>query len=189
MNKLPLAKDKNIVVQDLDKEVLIYDLITHKALCLNETSAIVYQACDGKTSFDELKAKHKFTDDLIFLALDELKRENLLEESVEYKSPFTGISRREAIRKVGLASLIALPIVASFVAPTAASAQSCAGPGRQTSGQLIQSGGFTYCATDQANCNTVALNGTGSGGCCSGSATAVASPDCGGTDPFACRCN
>jgi hypothetical protein len=60
MNKLPIARNADIVVQTLGKEVLIYDLNTHKAYNLNETSAIVYQACDGKTLFDELREKHKF---------------------------------------------------------------------------------------------------------------------------------
>jgi hypothetical protein len=49
--------------------VLIYDLNTHKAYNLNETSSIVYQACDGKTSFSELKSETNFTDELIFLAI------------------------------------------------------------------------------------------------------------------------
>ena len=61
MNKLPIARNKDIVVQTLDKEVLIYDLNTHKAYNLNETSSIVYQACDGKTSFDGRKSVLKVT--------------------------------------------------------------------------------------------------------------------------------
>jgi hypothetical protein len=124
MNKLPLAKTKDIVVQTLGKEILIYDLNTHKAYNLNETSSIVYQACDGRTFFTELKAKNKLTDEIIYLALDELKKENLIEESDGYDSPFEGMSRREVIRKVGFASMIALPVISSLVAPTAAMAQS-----------------------------------------------------------------
>lgn len=54
--QFPKARNKNIVVQLLNKETLIYDLIDNKAFCLNETSSIVFNACDGKTSFDELIA-------------------------------------------------------------------------------------------------------------------------------------
>jgi hypothetical protein len=133
MNRLPIARSTEIVVQELGKEVLVYDLNTHKAFNLNETSSIVYRACDGKTTFDELKLRVRFTDEIIFLALDELKKENLLEESQVYNSPFTGMSRREAIRKVGLASMIALPVISSLVAPTAAMAQSAGSC--QSSGQ------------------------------------------------------
>lgn len=126
MNKLPLARNTDVVVQALGKEILIYDLHTHKAYNLNETSSIVYQACDGKTTFDELKLRTKFSDEIIFLALDELIKEKLVTENRVYNSPFSGMSRREAIRKAGFATMIALPVISSLVAPTAAMAQSAA---------------------------------------------------------------
>lgn len=121
---LPKARNKNILTQDLDKELLIYDLISNKAYSLNETSKTVYQNCDGKTLFADLKSKYNLTGDLIFLALDELKRKNLLETETNYQSPFAGMNRREVLRKVGFASMIALPVISSLVAPTAAMAQS-----------------------------------------------------------------
>lgn len=124
MNNLPLARNKNIVVQNLAREILIYDLAEDRAFYLNETLALVYQACDGTTSFDKLKSKYSFNDDVIYLALDDLKRENLLEKNADYLSPFVGMSRREAIRKVGMASMIALPLISGLTAPTAANAAS-----------------------------------------------------------------
>jgi len=132
MKLLPVARIKDIIVQIIDNEVIVYDLKTHRAYCLNETASIIFQACGKNTSFDELKRKHKFTEDIIFLALDELKKENLLEENQQYNSPFTGMSRREVIRKVGFASVAALPVIAFLVAPTAvmsASACRCVTPG------------------------------------------------------------
>lgn len=77
MKSLPKIRNENIIVQKLKNEVLIYEPATNQAFCLNETSAKVYNHCDGATSFDELKRRYKFTDDLIFLALDELRKENL----------------------------------------------------------------------------------------------------------------
>lgn len=124
MNKLPRARSVDVVIQKLDREILIYDLKTDKAYSLNETSAIVYQSCDGETSFDDLRSGHRFTDDLIFLALDELKRENLIEADKALVSPLAGMSRREAIRRAGLGTMIALPLISSLTAPTAAHAQS-----------------------------------------------------------------
>jgi hypothetical protein len=122
MSKLPKARLENIVVQDLGGELLIYNLTTHKAYTLNQTSKIVFEACGGGQSFDELKRRHKFTDDLIYLALDELRANNLLED---YRcGHFAGVSRREVIRRVGLATMIALPVVASLVAPKASRAAS-----------------------------------------------------------------
>jgi hypothetical protein len=121
--KLPKAKHENTVVQHLKDETLVYDLKTDQAFCLNETSAKVFNHCDGKTTFAELKDKYKFTDDLIYLALDELKAKNLLAENYQ-NNHFTGMTRRETIKKVGLATMIALPLVASMTAPKAAHAAS-----------------------------------------------------------------
>ena len=120
--KLPKARTGGIIENDLGNELMIYDLRIDKAYNLNETSKIVYLACNGQTSFDELKSKYKFTDDLIHLALAELKANNLLEN---YESThFAGLSRREAVKRVGLASVIALPLISSLSAPTSAQAAS-----------------------------------------------------------------
>lgn len=123
MQKLPKARTENLVEQTLDKEVLLYDTITHKAYNLNETLSIVYKACNGKTSFDDLKRRAQFADDFIYLALDQLKRENLLADN-SYNSPLSGINRRDVIRKVGLATAFALPVITGLVAPKAANAAS-----------------------------------------------------------------
>jgi hypothetical protein len=145
MNKLPLARSKDIIVQKLGKEVLIYNLKTNKAYCLNETSAIVYHACDGKTTFDEIKANSNFTDEIIYLALDELKKENLFEKDAEFNVPLNNLSRREIIKKIGTASLVALPTIVALVTPVAAQSGSCLANGKP--------------------CSSTASNP--SGGCCS----------------------
>ena len=153
MTQLPLARSKDIVVQEAGDELLVYDMTIHKAFNLNETSRVVFQACDGRTTFAELKAKHKFSDDLIFLAIDELKRADLLAPDQNYLSPHAGVSRREVIRRVGFASVIALPIIASIIAPPAAAAASatcsdsikngqetdvdCGGPARGADGECV----------------------------------------------------
>jgi hypothetical protein len=50
----PHSRTKELVVQELKGELLIYDLSTNKAFCLNETSALVWQLCDGKSSISEI---------------------------------------------------------------------------------------------------------------------------------------
>ena len=122
MNILPKGRTTNITEQELNGELLVYDLINNKALSLNETSKRVFQSCDGQTSFEELKDKYQFTDDLIFLTLEKLHGENLLESEV--KTPFAGLSRREVIKRVGLGTMVALPVISGLIAPTAASAAS-----------------------------------------------------------------
>ena len=123
MSKLPQAHNENMVVQHLNDEVLIYNLQTNKAVCLNSTSAIVFNNCDGKTTFDELKSKYKFNDDLIYFTLDKLDENNLL-DNYRTGEHFAGLSRREVIKRVGMGSLIALPVISGLVAPSAAFAAS-----------------------------------------------------------------
>jgi hypothetical protein len=134
--KLPKAKTTEIVEYELDEELMLYDLATNKAYTLNKTLKIVYKSCNGKETFDDLKRHHKFTDDLIYFSLDKLKTSGLLEEYVH--DHFGNLSRREIIKKVGLSSMIALPVISSLIAPTSASAAS----GRGTAGY------FQACQTD-----------------------------------------
>ncbi len=122
----PIARKAGLVVQEVPDEVLVYDLDTNKAHCLNKTAAAVWRFCDGKTSVPEIaqflssESGTNVDSDLVWLAIDQLNESALLETQAEPK--FAGQSRREAIRKIGIASMIALPIVASLVAPKSAMA-------------------------------------------------------------------
>ena len=126
MNYLPKSRTENIVIQETITELLIYDLISNKAMCLNETSKIVWQACDGKTTFDEFRRKtnSEFSDELIWLALEQFKHDDLLDKSVAIEPTFNSLTRRQVVRKVGFATMFALPMIVSIVAPSAAMAQS-----------------------------------------------------------------
>lgn len=135
----PIARKTDIVEQDLNDDLLVYDLLTHKAYCLNQTSALVYRLCDGNNSVSEISRKlskqlnQPVTDDFVWLAVDQFKIDGLLSGTEEIEIDFNGLSRRQVIRKLGFGSMIALPIVFSLVAPTAAAAQSvncsCVNPG------------------------------------------------------------
>lgn len=119
---LPKARTNDVLIQSLNDETLIYDLTTDKSYCLNSTSGTVFAACNGKMTFEQFKAQHNLPDEIVFLALDEFRKNNLLEE--DYSSPFAGMSRREVIRRVGFASMIALPVISSLTVPSAVSAAS-----------------------------------------------------------------
>ena len=130
MNQKPISRKSNIVIQELKNEVLIYDLTINKAFCLNPTSTLIWQLCDGKLSIAEMsrvlsqKLNTPITEDLIWLALDQFKQDNLLEQSQLLKIEFGGLSRREIIRKVGYASLVMLPTIVGVTAPRAIQAAS-----------------------------------------------------------------
>ncbi len=129
----PKARKESLVVQELDNEILIFDLESNKAVCLNETSALIWQACDGNNDVSEIsklvgkQLNSSVNDDFVWLAIDQLKKENLIENKDEVTVDFEGMSRREVIRKVGLASVIALPVVTGLVAPPAVAASSVCG--------------------------------------------------------------
>lgn len=126
----PLARTEKLVVQHLDDEVLIYDLENNKAFNLNQTSALVWQNCDGNRSVRDIaislekELNHHIPDELVLIALDSLKRERLVEMSNHSILNPTNFNRRQAIRKVGIATLVAIPVVGALVAPQAASAAS-----------------------------------------------------------------
>lgn len=186
MKRLPQARSADIVQQELNGEVLIYDLQSNTAYNLNETSSIVYRACDGETTFDELKSKYNFTDEVIFFALDQLNAKNLLDD---YSSDnFEGMSRRDIIRVIGIGSMVTLPVIASVVAPTAANAASggllplqasCSSPG-QCASNSCSAANSTCCSrtsggsADGAPCSSAGdccLAGSGcrpNGTCCRG---------------------
>jgi len=127
---IPQSRKENLVVQEINGEVLIYDLINDKAFCLNSTSALVWQACDGKRNIKEIselisrKLDTQTSEDLVWLALEQLKKEKLIEKNLESDGRFAGMSRREVVKKIGLASAVVLPVVASMVAPLAIHAAS-----------------------------------------------------------------
>ncbi|MEZ5347214.1 MAG: PqqD family protein [Pyrinomonadaceae bacterium] len=219
MKNNPLCRTGNVVVQDFGSEVLVYDLQTNKAFCLNETSALVYRLCDGSRTPAEISVAISaelnvpVSEELVNLALFDLDKNDLLENENTFPVNFSGLSRRDAVKTIGFASMIALPIVSSIVAPNAASAQSGAAlaigqacsPGQCVSGncRAVTSGPSPACCAaittrtpafapgilpgcySAADCATL-----GPQRCCSGSATANPEPGCAATpEPFSCTCN
>jgi hypothetical protein len=175
----PVARNEGLVIQEMPDEVLVYDLNTNKAHCLNKSAAAVWKNCDGTNSISDIAAilKNEFktpvTEDFVWLAIDQLGKDELLEKQLT--SSVNGLSRREAMRRVGLASLIALPVVASLLAPTAVHAGSvCAVTGACTcsvanggasSATCSSLGGtFTGCAGG-GNCTCLVAAGGTSGTC------------------------
>ena len=151
----PIARKSGLVVQEVPDEVLVYDLETNKAHCLNNSAAMVWRSCDGNNSVADIaklvesQAGDKVTEDFVWLAIDQLSENNLLEQQIT--TGFAGQSRREAIKKIGLASMVAIPVIASLVAPQSAlAAQSCNcnNPGQCNNSQNNQCPSTTNCNTN-----------------------------------------
>jgi hypothetical protein len=127
----PVARQNGLVVQELPDEVLVYDLDTNKAHCLNRSAAMVWRSCDGNNSVADIVREFeangggKVTEDFVWLAIDQLNENGLLAGNMAPK--FQGQSRRQVLKNIGLASMVALPVIASLTAPqNALGAVSCA---------------------------------------------------------------
>ena len=126
----PRAAAKELVVQPMEDELLVYNLQTNQAMCLNQTAGLVWENCDGKSSASEIAQKLSkklkrvaVNEELVMFAVMELREKGLLENVEEMPNKFEGLSRREIVRKVGFASLVALPVISSIIAPKATAAQ------------------------------------------------------------------
>jgi hypothetical protein len=166
----PVARNEGLVVQEMPEEVLVYDLNTNKAHCLNKSAAAVWKNCDGANSISDIAAilKNEFktpvSEDFVWLAIDQLGKDDLLEQKLT--APANGLSRREALRRVALASLVALPVVASLTAPSAAQAASvCQNPGAACTCSATNPAGAPGSTSCSALGGSVTAGCTGACGC------------------------
>jgi len=126
--QVPEARKTGLVIQEFQDEVLVYDLNSHKAHCLNQTAMLVWNSCNGKNNISEiaeLLEEHfgqRVDEEVVSLAIDQLLEKDLLLGKVG--SGMKERSRREWIKRIGLATAVALPQVASLVAPTSVMASS-----------------------------------------------------------------
>ncbi len=171
--QFPIARSTGLVVQEVPDEVLVYDLDSNKAHCLNKTAALVWKSCNGNNTVSDIaklvesQAGGSVGDDIVWLAIDQLSETGLLE--TQLASKFAGQSRRAVIKKIGLASMIAIPVIASLVAPPSALAVgSC---------ECTNNAG---CATPRG-CSTRCC--TGASGTCTAPENAVTPTE---TNPFGC---
>src|SRR5216683_761949 len=129
---LPKARQDRLLVQEVGDELVVYDQERDHAHCLNRTAALVWRLCDGQTSVAELtgmlqkELKIPVNEELIEMALDRLGKAKLLQPRLTRPADAVAISRRQMIRKLGLAGALtlALPVITTLIAPTPAQAAS-----------------------------------------------------------------
>jgi hypothetical protein len=135
----PTARRDRLIVRELENETLVYDEGRDEAHCLNQTAALVWKHCDGRTTADEIairigvELQETVDPKVVWLALAQLRRKRLLERvpRVETRSirlvnvGRPRISRRELALRLGQAMVVALPLITTIGAPRPASAASC----------------------------------------------------------------
>lgn len=124
---LPLARTNNLVIQNVAKESLIYDESSHEAHCLNQTAALVWRHCDGRTTVDEMVAiLHRTLGTpadpaVVELALEQLQHAGLVDSRAVSLAGQAFASRRRLLGRLstaGMAMALA-PLVTSVMTRTA----------------------------------------------------------------------
>jgi coenzyme PQQ synthesis protein D (PqqD) len=114
--------------REFGDEVLVYDLQRDQGHCLNSTAAATWKLCDGYSSPSQIAKtlSRQFSapvdEAVVLLGPDHLADAHLL---IKPEVPVERLSRRVAMRRIGIAAAIALPVITSIVAPTPAHAASC----------------------------------------------------------------
>ncbi len=151
---LPRSRMDGLVIQRLHDETLVYDTESDQAHCLNQTAALVWEQCDGKTTVSQaaqsLQSKFEVPvgADIVWLAVKQLQRFHLVE--VSKKSPV--ISRRALVLKYAPAAL-ALPVIMSITAPTpAATLSGCGTTGAPCGGANPLCCSGLHCSTCTGTC-------------------------------------
>jgi Coenzyme PQQ synthesis protein D (PqqD) len=124
-------KRKDAIVAQVGQEFLVLNTETNEAHCLNETASRVWALCDGKTSVAVMAralsdgAGDQLPEKIVWMALQQLRKARLLPKEPSFPNEVGFISRRQAMRKIGVAAGLALPGITSILVPTAAQAASC----------------------------------------------------------------
>src|SRR5438309_1441514 len=83
--QFPLARKEGLLVETLPDEVLVYDLDRKKAHCLNQTAALIWERCDGRTSVKQIAlalSEHlnsEIDEEVVWYGLNHLSKTRLLE--------------------------------------------------------------------------------------------------------------
>ena len=123
----PLARRDELTIEEIRGETLVYDLRNHKAHCLNQTAAAVWQCCDGNTTVEEIAAKvgckldAAADEDIVRAAIALLAKARLLDSP---DGEFPTLAGRPTRRQIAAGAALMVPVVASILVPTAAAARS-----------------------------------------------------------------
>src|SRR5579862_4588576 len=126
--KNPIARSENLLIEDVAGELLIYDVNTNRAHCLNESAAAIWRHCDGSRSIDKLAGhlyptlKASDARQIVDVGLQRLRRRRLVDAPAD-ATPAVDVSRRQMLKKVAILAAtagIVAPLVSTVIAPTAA---------------------------------------------------------------------
>lgn len=127
------ARQEGLFTEQVGNELIVYDRKNNRAHRLNQTSALVWQNCNGTKTVSDIaqllkKELNEMSDEnLVIVSLGQLESASLLQEPIQLTSHITRASRREFVRKVGAVGImtVLLPLLTTMTIPTPAQAQTC----------------------------------------------------------------
>jgi hypothetical protein len=132
---LPRARKSQLIMKEVAGEMLVYDRDSDEAHCLNPTAAFIWTHCDGRTSVTKMtqlledEMRTPCADEVVWFALEQLRKSNLLEKSYARPPQIEHLSRRALVMRLGVAAAVTVPFIRSITAPTAAQAATCGANG------------------------------------------------------------
>ena len=123
-NGVSATQKDGLIIRALDDEVLVYDPETTRASCLNSFAAEVLTLCDGQRSASDIKRDLPLEDvdeRLVWLALADLQKAQLLQDRVVIPFNADGrTNRRDLLRRIGVGTAVAIPVIAGITLPPTA---------------------------------------------------------------------
>jgi len=118
----PVAREENLAIEELDDELLIYDLQSNRAHSLGAAATRVWRACDGRQGPEGIATATGLDLDTVERALDQLRECALLDgQQPAFDNGMTRRTLTFRTAKMGAAA-IAAPLIVSIAAPTAMAA-------------------------------------------------------------------
>ncbi|HYI25551.1 MAG TPA: PqqD family protein [Thermomicrobiales bacterium] len=119
---VPAHRVNGLVQTEAADGVLVYDQERHHIHHLDPVSATVWRMCDGRRNERDIAIASGMSETAVRLALAQLANANLLDSGYSPVDSSARSSRRNFLRKAGIAT--AIPTVVSMTAPFAAQATS-----------------------------------------------------------------
>ncbi len=163
MNKSysPKIRENDLMITRVGDEIVVYDIRTNEASCLNPLTSAVWEACDGRNDLTRILDQVRRTGfpksniELIWKAVDRLEQVGLLEEQPIPGENETEI-RRELFRRLSLGAIGTLPLVSTVLVQPAIAQIS--GPCTLGFNDLCNSTGMPPCCTPPLVCVLVGNN-------------------------------
>jgi hypothetical protein len=124
------VKRQGLLVEETGSEVVVYNLEGYRVHCLNDQAVRIWGLCNGRRTIGQIAAgidlaiAPKSKELVVGNVIAQLEKLGLVEESP--LAPAL-VSRRDMARRIGIgvAAMVALPLITSVTAPTAQAANTC----------------------------------------------------------------